>query len=38
MHLSHEARYPSRRTHVLRLRSDAKPDVRAGGLENIVSG
>ena len=38
MPLSHEARYPSRRTDVLRLRSDAKPDVLAGGLENMVSG
>ena len=37
MPLSHEARYPSRRMYVLRLLSDAKPDVLAGRLENKVS-
>ena len=38
MSLSHESKYPSRRTYVLKLRSDAKPDALAGRLENIVTG
>ncbi len=38
MTLSHESKYPSRRTYVLRLRSDAKPGAVAGRLENIVTG
>jgi hypothetical protein len=38
MTLSHESKYPSRRTFVLRLRSDAKPGAVAGRLENIVTG
>ena len=38
MSLSQESRYPSRRTYVLKLRSDAKPDALAGRLENIVTG
>lgn len=38
MSLSHESKYPSRRTYVLKLRSDAKPRAMAGRLENIVTG
>jgi len=38
MSLSQESRYPSRRTYVLKLRSDAKPGALAGRLENIVTG
>jgi hypothetical protein len=38
MSLSQESKYPSRRTFVLKLRSDAKPDALAGRLENIVTG
>lgn len=38
MSLSQEAKYPSRRTYVLRLRSDAAPSALAGRLENIVTG
>ena len=38
MSLSHESKYPSRRTYVLKLHSDAKPDALAGRLENIVTG
>jgi hypothetical protein len=38
MSLSQESKYPSRRTYVLKLRSDARPDALAGRLENIVTG
>lgn len=38
MSLSQESRYPSRRTYVLKLRSDARPDALAGRIENIVTG
>ena len=38
MSLSQESRYPSRRTYVLKLRSDAKPGALAGRLENIITG
>ena len=38
MSLSQESKYPSRRTYVLKLHSDAKPDALAGRLENIVTG
>jgi len=38
MSLSQESKYPSRRTYVLKLRSDARPDAVAGRLENIVTG
>ncbi len=38
MNLSQESKYPSRRTYVLKLRSDAKPGALAGRLENIVTG
>jgi hypothetical protein len=33
-----ESRYPSRRTYVVKLRSDATPDALAGRLENLVTG
>lgn len=38
MSLSQQSKYPSRRTYVLKLRSDAKPGALAGRLENIVTG
>jgi hypothetical protein len=38
MSLSHEPKYSSRRTYVLKLRSDATADALAGRLENIVTG
>ena len=38
MSLSQESKYPSRRTYVLKLRSDAQPGALAGRLENIVTG
>jgi len=38
MSLSQDSRYPSRRTYVLKLRSDAQPGALAGRLENIVTG
>jgi len=38
MSLSQESKYPSRRTYVLKLRSDATPSALAGRLENIVTG
>lgn len=38
MTLNANAKYPSRRTYVLKVRSDAKPDALAGRLENLVTG
>ena len=38
MTLKPECRYPSRRTYVLKVRGDAKPDALAGRLENLVTG
>lgn len=38
MNLPQKSRYPSRRTYVLKLRGDARPDEIAGRLENIVTG
>jgi len=38
MTLNPESKYLNRRTYVLKLRSDAKPDVLAGRLENLVTG
>jgi hypothetical protein len=38
MSLSREAKYPSRRAYVLKLRSDARRDALAGRLENTVTG
>jgi len=38
MTLDAQSKYPNRRTYVVKVRSDAKPDALAGRLENIVSG
>jgi hypothetical protein len=38
MTLKSESTFPSRRTYVLKLRSDAGPNVLAGRLENLVTG
>ena len=38
MILNLESKYPNRRTYVLKMRSDAKPDALAGRLENLVTG
>ena len=38
MTLDREPRFPSRRTYVLKLRSDARPGLVAGRLENLVTG
>ncbi len=38
MTLKSESTYPSRRTYVLKLRSDASADALAGRLENLVTG
>ena len=38
MPLKREPKYRSRRAYVLKLRSDATPDVLAGRLENLVTG
>lgn len=36
MPLNGEPKYPSRRTYVVKVRSDAKPDALAGRLENMT--
>jgi len=33
-----ESRFPSRRTYVVKLRSDAAPGTLVGRLENVVTG
>jgi hypothetical protein len=38
MTLKPESTYQSRRTYVLKVRSDAKPDALAGRIENLVTG
>jgi len=38
MTLNPETKYPSRRTYVVKLRSDATPGTLCGRLENIVTG
>jgi hypothetical protein len=38
MSFNSESRYPSRRTYVVKLRSDATDDTLAGRLENVVTG
>lgn len=38
MPLNPETRYPTRRTYVLKLRSDAVPGALIGRLENVVTG
>ncbi len=32
------SKYPNRRSYVLKMRSDARPDAIAGRLENLVTG
>ena len=38
MTLKSESTYPSRRTYVVKLRSDAEPAALAGRIENLVTG
>lgn len=38
MSFNSESRYPSRRTYVVKMRSDALPGTLAGRLENLVTG
>jgi len=38
MALNTEAKYPSRRTYVVKIRSDANSDRLAGRLENLTTG
>ena len=38
MALNPESKYPNRRTYVLKVRTDAKPDALTGRLENLVTG
>ena len=38
MSLNPESKYPSRRTYVVKVRSDAKAGALAGRLENLVTG
>ena len=38
MPLNRQPKYPSRRTYVVKLRGDAKPDALAGRLENVMTG
>jgi hypothetical protein len=38
MPLNRQPKYPSRRTYVVKVRSDAKSDALAGRLENLMTG
>ncbi|MHC8333884.1 hypothetical protein [Pseudomonas sp. LB3P25] len=38
MSLNSESKYPSRRSYVVKLRSDAAPGALVGRLENLVTG
>lgn len=38
MSLNPESKYPSRRSYVVKLRSDATPGALVGRLENLVTG
>ena len=38
MSLNPEAKYPSRRAYVVKMRSDARADELAGRVENLVTG
>jgi hypothetical protein len=38
MPLNPEAKYPSRRAYVVKVRSDARPGELAGRVENLVTG
>jgi hypothetical protein len=33
-----ESKYPNRRSYVIKVRNDARPDALAGRLENLVTG
>ena len=33
-----ESKYPNRRSYVIKVRSDARPDALAGRVENLVTG
>ena len=38
MPLNPQSKYPSRRTYVVKVRNDAKPNALVGRLENLVTG
>ena len=38
MSLNPESKYPSRRSYVVKLRSDAEPGALVGRIENLVTG
>ena len=38
MALNTEAKYPSRRTYVVKIRSDSKPEKLTGRIENLTTG
>lgn len=38
MTLNVRSKYPTRRSYVLKVRADARPDALAGRLENLVTG
>ena len=38
MSFNPESKYPTRRTYVVKLRADARPDALSGRLENFVTG
>jgi hypothetical protein len=38
MALDPRAKYPSKRTYVVKLSNDAKPEALAGRLENLITG
>jgi hypothetical protein len=38
MPLNLQSKYPNRRTYVVKVRGDARPDALAGRLENLITG
>ena len=38
MTLNSESKYPTRRAYVVKVRSDARPDILSGRVENLVTG
>lgn len=38
MSLKPESKYPNRRAYVLKLRSDSRPELLSGRMENLVTG
>jgi len=38
MTLNPESKYPNRRSYVLKVRGDARPDALTGRIENLVTG